>query len=179
VVDYTVIELDVVGWSQTISHADRKWPAHKFACSAKAHEDERLELIGAPDIRTLHFDLLLIRGEYRPDDKPLERGIGILAFADETESSAPDIPHIDAFMYGWWWLPEAHYDEVWLQVRENTWRSCSIDLNVAPVDYGGPAITWNVSNHNALFVTQAGVRFDRKPLDPAAGEPPKKRGIFT
>lgn len=174
-IDDTFIKFDVLDWSQTITHATEKWPSHEFRCSAKVQADEDLELVGAPDIRGLPVQLSLIRGEYRPNEKPLERGIGILAFFEEQPASPPDIPRMNPFLHGWWWLPEASYDEIWLQVREGTWRACSVDLAVAPVNYSGPAICWDVSKHKTLFVTRAGVRFERKAHDPV---PPKKRGFL-
>lgn len=118
-IDYTSPR--VTSWSQSVINGER-WPTHQVKCIARTSENRDLQMTGGPSIRTLGFHMSLIRGQYVPTDKerPLERGVGILAFSEEREAAPPDYPHMDAFCYGWWWMPVALYDETWSQVKLNT-----------------------------------------------------------
>jgi hypothetical protein len=153
VIDDTPIGLDVTGWHQEVGYDKEGGDLRAFRCSARIRENQHLALIGGPDISTLRFDLALRRGECQPKEPP-ERGIGILTFSEPVE-------HIDAMVYGWWRMPESLYDEVWLQVREHTWRYCTVQLSIGPVEYEIDDRHWDVTKNKTLYITNASVSFAR------------------
>jgi len=144
-IDEINIYLDVTDWYQQVD--TQGGGGRKFSCSARARENGHLALIGAPDIRTLRFDLFL--AERQPQESPPERGIGILTFQEPKEA------------HGWWSMPEPLYDEVWLQVREHTWRYCTVGLRIAPVEIKAPEVRWDVTKNKSLYITNASVSFKR------------------
>jgi hypothetical protein len=183
VTDYITLALGVRSWSQTLSHGEQ-WPPRQLRCIARTSGQEQLQLAGGPAIHTLDFYLLISRGEYVPrqGDHGLERGIGILAFAEDFPPEG-DIRGLERFCHGWWWMPEALYDETWDQVRGHTWQDCSIEIDVAPIEHGNQGFHWDVTKQKAIYITRASLRFIRqKPERPATApspsEPRKRRGLF-
>ena len=101
--------------------------------------------------------LWLYRGqsEYVPEH-PLGHGIGELEFEEERRE-----PDTYAHLHGWWWMPEAHYEEIWMQVREHTYTSCAVEIDIAPIDFSdGPQ--WDVGQRKILSVLRASVGFNRR-----------------
>jgi hypothetical protein len=177
--DYTTLTLGVQSWSQAVSHGEQ-WPPRQLRCIARTSGEEELRLTGGPNIRTLDFHLLISRGEYVPGEREraLERGIGILAFAEEREPQ-DDIPGSEAFCHGWWWMPETLYDETWEQVRGQTWQECRIEIDIAPIEYDTLHFHWDVKLRKVIYITRATVRFNRrKPQLLPPPDPPKRRGLF-
>ena len=149
----------VDAWSQTVSNSLKQWPDRQFRCMARPHDYEgSIEFVGGPDLASLPTDISIVRGEYKPDP-PIERGIGVFAFYRETPQR-DDLDGIPAFLGGWFWLPEATYDEIWIQAREYRYTRCELELEVGPVDFrSSPGIIWDVRKRNVLNVMRASVSF--------------------
>jgi hypothetical protein len=181
--DYITLTLSVRSWLQALNHGGQS-PPRQLRCIARTSGQEELQLTGGPSIRTLDFYLLISRGEYVPaeGEHALASGIGILAFAEERQPEG-DIPGSEPFCHGWWWMPEALYDETWDQVRGHTWQDCSIEIDIAPIEHGNQVFHWDVTKQRATYVTRASLRFIRRnPERPLAAPPPseprKRRGLF-
>lgn len=153
-IDDTTMYLDVTDWHQEVGYEKEDGDLRRLRCSARTRENENLALIGGPDIRTLGFDFTLYRGEDQLEELPPERGIGTLSFSEPQE-------HVDALVYGRWRMPESLYDEVWLQVREHTWRYCTGHLSVAPIEWEVHNPRWDVIKNRTLYITNASVNFAR------------------
>lgn len=177
-IDSIGLSIDVSSWSQTISHSeDGKWPQRHFGFTGRPQVDHNFELVGA-DLGSLSVNLGVIRGEYKSKDYPLECGIGTIAYAAASPPDA-DIPGMDAMLHGWWWMPETLFDEVWLQAREQTWRACMVQLEIAPVTSELMAFQWNVTQRKVLQVLRASVSFNRvRPEKAAPQAEPRRRGLF-
>ena len=181
--DLITLALGVRSWLQTLSNGEQL-PPRQLRCIARTSGQEELQLTGGPSIRTLDFYLLISRGEYvaAEGEHPLARGIGILAFAEERQPEG-DIPGSEPFCHGWWWMPDALYDEAWDQVRGHTWQDCSIEIDIAPIEYADQRFHWDVAKHKAIYVTRASLRFIRRNPEraltaPPPSEPRKRRGLF-
>lgn len=83
----------------------RKWPSRGLQCSASMDPNGGPGLIGLPDLHKLPFHLSILHGEPKTENPPLERGIGIVGAPDI------DLPSNYHMFVGWWWMPEALYDE--------------------------------------------------------------------
>lgn len=155
------LRLIVDAWSQTVSKSVKEWPDRQFRCMARPQDYERsIELVGGPDLASLPADISIVRGEYKPDAS-IERGIGVLAFYQETPPR-DDLGGSPAFLGGWFWLPEASYDEIWIQVREYRYTNCELELEVGPVDFqSSPGIIWDVRKRNVLNIMRASISFVR------------------
>ncbi|AXK81125.1 hypothetical protein DW352_11725 [Pseudolabrys taiwanensis] len=177
-IDSIGLSIDVSSWGQTVSHSeDGKWPQRQFGFTGRPQTDHYFELVG-DDLGSLSVNMGLIRGEYKPKDYPLERGIGTIAYASASPPDA-DLPGMDAMLHGWWWMPETLFDEVWLQAREHTWRTCMVQLEIAPVTNDVIAFQWDVTKRKVLHVLRASVSFNR--AQPSVAKPqtePRRRGLF-
>ncbi len=177
--DHISLFLTVDSWSQTITHGE-KWPRHQFRFSARAREDEDLKLVGGPDIRKLIVQLSIVRG--RPEKEPPEPGIGILAYHPE-QPPRDDIDGMECFIGGWFWMEEDLYDEVWGQVRENKYTDCTVDIDIAPIEFGTFTFKWDVGKKNVISIQRAGVMFGRLLKSPpteldTSPAPTKGAGLF-
>ncbi len=171
----------VENWSQTVKHGEG-YPHHSFSFTARAADNEDLVLgaDGRWPISNIRMFLSLVRG--LPKEPP-KRGIGILAY-NAKERAHVDIDGADESIVGWFWLPDALYDEIWGQVRENCYDTAALELQVAIVESAGPYARWDTSKKKIIPIMGASVRFERKlkpPVDPdvSRSEPPKKRGLFS
>lgn len=177
--DYISLFLTVDSWWQTITHGE-KWPRHQFRLAARPRADEDLELVGGPDIRKLMVHLSVVRG--RPEENPPERGIGILAYHPETPSR-DDIGGTECFISGWFWMEADLYDEVWGQVRENNYTDCTVDIDIAPIEFETFTFKWDVGEKKVISINRAGVMFGRtlespQPRLDSAPAPKKGSNLF-
>jgi hypothetical protein len=176
--DRTVLRLQVIGWSQTITHGER-WPQYQLSVGARISNSEELVLDadGHRRLRSMLVDLDLIRGQ----PEKLERGIGLLGYYPE-EPPHEDIGRLDEFVGGWFWLPEALFDEVWALAREHRGGECAVELEIGPVEKGRLNTRWNIEKNNTVSIARAGVRFERNlqsPAHAASPQRPKKRSLFS
>src|SRR5437868_1723358 len=128
--DYIPLFLNIEKWWQAVSHGE-KWPSQSFRFSARPRSDETFRIVG-DRFRDLSAHLSIVRSE--PSQNKPERGIGILAYHPEREAQY-DAPGSEAFIGGWFWMPTQAYDEIWDQVRESSYLGCSLEIDVAPVDF--------------------------------------------
>jgi hypothetical protein len=56
-------------------------------------------------------------------------------------------------------MPEAQYDEIWMQVREHTYTSCTVFIAIGPIDTLDGHPHWDV--RDSLNVLRAAVSFTR------------------
>jgi hypothetical protein len=157
--DEVDLYLQVVGWSQTITHGEN-WPPYQFRVIAHTSGDEEL-VFGADGyqrLRNMPVHLTLVRG--RPQTV-LERGIGVFTYHPETPASL-DFKGLDEFVTGWFWLPEALYDEIWAQARDQHYDESVVELEFGPVESAGPTFRWNTEKNKVASIMRAGVRFERK-----------------
>lgn len=155
--------LQVVGWSQTITHGE-KWP-YRFRVIARTSDDEEFAF-GTGGYRRLckmPVHLTLVREQ---PEGPMD-GIGALFYFPGT-AAHDDIDGMDESVSGWFWLPEALYDEIWAQAREHRYDECVVELEIGPVGSTGPAARWNTGKNKIVSIMRAGVRFERKPNSSAA-----------
>ncbi len=170
----------VEDWSQTVTGGE-DYSLYRFSASAcAANDDLVLGADGRRRISNIRMSLSLVRG--LPKEPP-KRGIGILAYHAE-KPAHDDIDGTDESIVGWFWLPDALYDEIWGQVRENCYDTAALELQVAFVELADPYERWDTSKNKIIPIMGASVRFERKlkpPIDPDASlsEPPKKRWLFT
>jgi hypothetical protein len=88
------------------------------------------------------------------DDPPLEPGaIGFFEYSSNKSGTHPVL-----FAYVGFEL--AHFDKIWAQVDNDTYSTCTIYLELAPVPYVGEERLWKIENNRArLFVMSAGIHF--------------------
>lgn len=138
-------------------------------------DDEYFELVGAK-LEGLHVHLALVRGEYKPKERPLDRGIGTIAYSPFREADV-DTPPMNAMLHGWWWMPEPIYDEVWRQASLETWHDCRVEIEIAPVTFDVMTFKWDVETRKVLHILRASAAFHRAKPAPADQEQ-RRRGLF-
>jgi hypothetical protein len=171
--------LQVVGWSQTIAHGEDYPPSQRVIARTSDDEDLLFGADGCQRLRNMPVHLNLVRGQ--PEEPP-ERGIGVLEYYPERPPSPPDFDGIDQFVGGWFWLPEASYDEIWTQAREHRYDEGVIEIEFEPVESAGEGLRWNTVKNKVASITSVGVRFERRlktsggPDEPSSGRivPPSK-----
>jgi hypothetical protein len=159
--DASAIRLKVDRWFQTIAHEKGGGfvvvAGHQLSFDAHADESEELELTSGEKIRDLRASMSISRGLR---ENPLQRGIGVLAYYPPTPAGVDTAPMPSA-IGGWFCLPEASYDEVWVQVREKRFAACTINLEIAPVQFPAMEVVWNTQGNKAISILGVAVMFER------------------
>ena len=168
--DISAIKLRVDRWFQAIAHEKDGGfvvsAGHQFRISAYADEAEELKLTSGEKITALQFSMSISCGLR---DNPLQRGIGVLSYYPPRGADY-DTAATKSFIGGWFWLPEASYDEVWAQVREHKYAGCTINLEIAPLEWPTMMeVVWNIQNNKTISILGAEVMFERS-LQPLKDE---------
>ena len=180
--------LPVEGWSQTITNGEDGLHRHlRITTRTGKHEELVFGAEGLQRLCNILVSLSVIRG--KPEKVP-DRGIGILAYYPQ-RVARDGTDEMEQFVGGWFWLPEALYDEVWIQAREHQYDYCVVEVRFGAVELAGGAFRWNTDKNRIASITNVDVRFERKlklepepePEPPASVdeplEPLKKRGFFS
>ena len=129
--DGAFLRLRAVGWSQILSN-DEDYPPRQFNVVARTADNESL-LFNAKSQRPLQNMSVHLSVLSGLPEKPPKRGIGVLAYYPERPASR-DIEKTEEFLGGWFWLENSVFDEVWVQVRENRYDECEVEVEFAPVE---------------------------------------------
>lgn len=172
--------LTVTGWHHDVTHDGEKFSWKQMRVNARTKADEEM-VIGAEGFRrmtNMWFSLSIVRS--RPE-KPTERGIGVMGWHAAREADG-DIPDMEEFVGGWFWLPEDLHDEVWRQTTEHHYDAATLELHFGPAQAAGMTSRWNVETNATVPILQAGVNFERK-LAPIKDldkpkEPSRRRGLY-
>jgi hypothetical protein len=79
-----------------------------------------------------------------------------------------------AFMGGGCSIKQDMFDDAWHRIKNSTYDSCYISLEIAPIDYDGEDPLWNREKNKFLYIGQVELVFVRKEEKPKE-EPPKRR----
>jgi hypothetical protein len=166
---FSFLNLKPMRWAQTL-HTER---GTSFSVNAVVDTEYVTFLLsGVGDVGGLRTDLTFVRGSH---DWKIPQGppgsLGFLAYYPVGE-------HVDfPFMAGGCSVREEIYDDAWHRIKNSTYDSCSITLEVAPIDYDGEDPLWNREQTKFLYIQQLELRFvreERAKVEP----PPPKRGLF-
>jgi len=174
------LRLEPISWRQEI----RDYPTinvegRYLVASCKAAADADLRLSNNAKLTDLTVELSILVGEQPLDayDKPLERGIGEFRFHGEMPSR-DDLPGMDPFLSGLFYLKPESYSALWDQVREGGYASCEITISVDPVKSEGFGRAWDVSQQ--LTISSVALNFTRKPIaDKPVPQPAPRKWNFA
>jgi hypothetical protein len=167
-IPYSFVQLEPIYWKQTVTGTRRA----SFSVNARLSKAYGSILIsGARDVSAIPIDLTFVRGAYDwqiPEGSP--KSIGFLAYHPEDE-------HTDStFIGGGCGINDELFDESLERLKTSIYDSCTIHLEVAPVDYDGEYALWNREQTKFLYIQEVEISFVRK--EKVKEEPPPKRGFF-
>jgi hypothetical protein len=162
--DEASLHLQVVSWSQTITHGENR-PKYQLRVIARTSSEEKL-LFGADGHERLsdrHVRLEVDRGQ--PDDRDQSELMKLVskrrALAEMRERGLDGVGElISPGAHGWFWLPEPMYDEICTQLRGDRYDKCVVELVFRPVEWDGDTRRWNTVKNNIVSITSASVRFE-------------------
>jgi hypothetical protein len=167
-IPYSFIHLEPISWRQSL-HTTRG--VHFSVITRVSTEYNSFLISGVGDVVGLKTDLTFVRGAYDwkiPEGPPGSRGF--LAY------HPIDQPNDMAFMGGGCSIAEDLFEDAWHRIKTSNYDSCSISLEVAPVDYDGEDPLWNREQNKFLYIQDVELAFVRK--EKVKEEPPPKRGLF-
>jgi len=149
--DIAFIGLIVDDWIQSISNQSYMEPP---SMTANCHAVDDFDLSPSTGERITQIPIgvsISVGPMTRGDRRPLERGIGLFNYSNSKGVS----PVIGCYLG----FDLDHYDEIWAQVRNGTFSTCTISLDLAPFPKPGERL-WKIEDNRAsLFVMGAAVHF--------------------
>ena len=158
--DIAFIRLIVDDWIQSISHkSEMMLIPHGASMCAHCHavDDFQLTLSTEERITQIPIEVNLSAGPMtRGDRQPLERGIGLFNYISTKEVRPLRPPSVIGCYLG---FDLEHYNEIWAQVHNGTFSSCTISLDLASFPVPGEKL-WKIEDNRAsLFVVGAAIHF--------------------
>jgi hypothetical protein len=153
--DVAYLNLSVDEWLQTISHkSELSAPGASMRARCSALDDYQLTLSTEERITQLPIDVSFSVGPMTVGNgRPIERGIGLFNYIGNREMHPPGA--IGCYLG----FDLDHYNELWAQVRNGTFNSSSISLDLAPFPELGERL-WTIrDNRGSLFVLGAAIHF--------------------
>jgi hypothetical protein len=168
-VPHAFLNLKPISWAQTL-HTAR---GLRFRLNARADTEGASFLIsGVGDAGGMRTDLTFVRGPRDwniPEGPPGSSGyLGYFPADKQVEF---------AFIGGGCSVREDIYDDAWHRIRDSNYDSCSIILEVAPLEYDGEDPLWDREKSSFLYIQQVEFGFMRREKAKVAAPPPK-RGLF-
>ena len=147
----------LVEWEQSISRYNRiKNVERNLGANCRADSNANLRLSTGEHIKDITISLEFDdREPSNADGNPVDGPIGRLLYRD------------GANIGGWVSLRREDFSEIWEQVRQGGYAECFIDVDIKPVKFLGEAgWEWDVRNNQGIYITEASIKFVRKPLRP-------------
>jgi hypothetical protein len=126
------INLEPYEWRQSIrAEHGKRYNGRSLQMSARVQEDQDIELVGTDEkLDGLSIHLSIMEGEPTTGDgKPLEDGIGLFVFNEKLPAGV-DHGSMDATVVGWFFLDTDLFNEVWSQVADDRYSTCSVTVTV-------------------------------------------------
>ena len=166
---YSYIQLEPVYWRQSL-HSKRRNAFHVKTQISKGYGS--ILVSGVGNVGGMPTDLSFVRGAYDwkiPEGPP--GSIGFIAYhpADENCDAA--------FIGGGCSINEIMFDDAWHRVRNSVYDTCTITLEVAPVDWEGEDALWNRESNKFFYIQEIELSFVRQEKMKEE-PPPPKRGLF-
>jgi hypothetical protein len=126
-----------------------------------------LRLRNEAKIADYEIELTILHGEIAANDRQkytlIEEAIGGLWFVDDE--------HFDELIHGWFFMKPNAYTELWEQTRRGGYSSCTISLEVGPVEGEEDE---EVCKDNPPSILSASISFARRRSD-GTGQPSARK----
>lgn len=167
-IPYSFIQLEPIAWKQSL-HTVR---GAVFSVNTRLSKGfGSIHISGAGEVGGMPTDLTFVRGAYDwkiPEGPP--GSLGFLAYHPAGEHN--DSP----FIAGGCSIKEDIFDEAWHRIKTSNYDSCTITLEVSPIEYDGEDPLWNREKNKFLYIQQVELAFVRR--EKPKGEPPPKRRLL-
>ncbi|MGY3511823.1 hypothetical protein ACVIQY_004798 [Bradyrhizobium sp. USDA 3051] len=171
------INLEPYEWRQSLRGDEtKKYAGRGMQLSARMTDVRDIELLNTDEkLGDIIAHIGIHSGEpTMGDGKPLEAGIGLFVFNERR----PSDEYSEAMIIGWFCLAPEDYDEVWRQVADDNYTSCTVTLEVGPMQHKGAGWAWDVKRESKLYVDNGQLYFIHSRAKKEEPQPARKRGLF-
>ena len=164
-------------WVHTLRSESEKQPGHRMMTVYVTPAPHSMRSLALPEggmVEDVETFFSIIRGEPSPrDDQKLE-GVGIMAYSKAIDGA--DF-HSDRTVHGWFWLPDAIFDEVWRLSSLEAPASCHLGFHFETLEMQGQTYVWD-AHKIKLIARTVDLSFQREEKEKKAAQQPQKRGLF-